>query len=272
MLQRLRSAAAVLRTPPYVTPGHFYSPVTSPADRARALSWDDGAPGVDLREAGQEELARQLRPVLEEPLPGPRYQPRNPMFGPADAAVYRAMLRHLRPARVIEAGSGWSTAVALDELPGLPGLEITCIEPYPQRLESVLRPGDPVTLHRQPAEDFPLRGYRALGPGDILFIDSTHVLKPGGDVAWLYLHVLPRLAPGVIVHVHDIFWPFTYPARWIRERRDWTEAYVLHALLSGSSHFGILLFSSWLWHCRPGLVPQHLQREEPGSVWLRRLP
>jgi Methyltransferase domain len=276
--RRLRAVLAAGARPPYITAGHFYSPLTGPDDIRRALLPPGDAPGVDLREDAQLALAAELLPILEAEPPGPRYRPggRNVMFGPADAAAYRAMLTHVRPARVIEVGSGWSTAVAIDEagsVPELAGLEITCIEPYPAPLLAILREQDDrrVTVLRAAVQDVGLSAYERLGPGDILFIDSSHVAKPGSDVIWLVLHVLPRLAAGVVVHVHDVFWPFTYPAAWLRERRDWTEAYLLHAFLSGNDSWEVVLFSSWLWRCHPEAVPARLAGAEPGSLWLRKV-
>jgi predicted O-methyltransferase YrrM len=271
----VRSVRAVMASPPFVAPGHFYSPLTTGTDRGRALTWSD-APGVDLAEERQLALAEQLRPSLAEPFPGPRYVAANNMYGPADAAVYRAMLTHLRPARVLEVGSGYSTAVALDEAdanPSLSAVRITCIEPYPDRLLRLLRASDRgrLTLLRQPVQDVDIRSYERLGPGDVLFIDSTHVVKAGSDVIWLFLHVLPRLATGVVVHVHDVFWPFEYPAKWLHQGRDWTEAYLLHAFLAGNASWEILFFSSWFWQCWPDLVPQRLASEAPGSIWLRKV-
>lgn len=187
------------------------------------------------------------------------------MFGWADASVYRAMLGWLQPERIIEAGSGYSTMIALDE-----GYPVTCIEPHPDRLLSLVRPGDPVTLLRQLVQDVPLSLYGELAAGDILFIDSSHVVKAGSDVCWLLLRVLPRLAPGAMMHLHDIFWPFEYPAAWLREHRDWTEDYLLNAFLSGNAGWEILWFSSWLWRCHPEVVPEHLRAEDPGSIWLRK--
>ena len=220
-------------------------------------------------------LAEQLRPVLAEPFPGPRYVAGNHMYGPGDAAVYRAMLAHLRPARVMEVGSGYSTALALDEAdasPALSGLDVTCIEPFPERLLGLIKEADRtrLTVLRQPVQDVDPATYQRLGPQDVLFVDSTHVVKAGSDVVWLFLHVLPRLAAGVVVHVHDVFWPFEYPGPWLRQRRDWTEAYLLHAFLAGNADWEILFFSSWIWQCHPELVPPPLAREEPGSIWLRK--
>jgi hypothetical protein len=265
---------AAVNRPPYVKPGHFYSPLTSDADVARALTWST-APGVDIAEAAQVRLATELKDDIALPPGGPRYEAKNRMYGPADGAIYRAMLLRFRPARVIEVGSGHSTVLALDmadEPDGLPELQLTCLEPYPERLLSLLRPTDHqrVSIVRQPVQDVDVTAFQELESGDFLFIDSTHVVKAGSDVAWLFLHVLPHLKPGVIVHIHDLFWPFEYPQQWLRERRDWTEAYLVHAFLSGNAEWEILLFSSWLWQRHPELVPEHLRQEQPGSLWLRR--
>jgi len=268
-----RMARIVMGSPPYAAPGHFYSPLTSRADVSRDRRWAPPA-GVDLREAAQLELCARLRPWLEQPPPGPRYVPGNPMFGPADTAVYRAMLHYLQPGQIIEVGAGHSTAAALDEsaAAGRPGLPITCIEPFPSVLAGLLRPGDRrrVTLLASPAQDVPLDTYRRLAAGDVLFIDSSHVVKAGSDVVWLLLHVLPALAPGVVVHVHDVFWPFEYPAAWRRERRDWTEDYLLHAFLIGNAGWEILFFPSWLWQAHPDQVPARIAADQPDSIWLRK--
>jgi Methyltransferase domain len=266
--------AAIVR-PPFVPPGHYASPLTSPADASRARGWRL-APAIDMGEERQLELARELAPMLEEPFEGPRYatSAENSMFLAPDAAVYRALLRHLRPARVVEIGSGYSTAVALDTADAHhPELELRCVEPYPDRLLGLLGPADRdrVTLDRRPVQDLSVGDLSALGDGDVLFIDSTHVAKAGSDVLWLFLHVLPRLPAGVVVHVHDIFWPFEYPDEWLAEGRDWNEDYLLHAFLLGNRDWEVLFFSSWIWREHPELVPAHLADGDPGSIWLRKV-
>ena len=173
-------------------------------------------------------------------------------------------------------GSGYSTAVALDEADAaasLHGLRLTCIEPFPERLLGLLKESDTdrVTVIRRAVQDVSFDTFGQLQAGDVLFIDSTHVVKAGSDVVWLFLHVLPRLAAGVVVHVHDIFWPFEYPAAWLTERRDWTEAYLLHAFLCGNQNWEVLFFASWFWREHPELVPSALVREDPGSIWLRKV-
>ena len=277
-LRAVRSMRAVVSRPPFVAPGHFYSPMTIPADVERASMWAENTsstlPGVDIAADQQLALAAEISTFLKEQLPGPRYTSDNEQYGPGDGAIYRAMLNHLRPARLIEVGSGFSTAILLDEIDhSLLEINVTCIEPYPQRLLGLLRESDHerLTLHKKPVQDVPRDMYSQLGSGDVLFIDSTHVVKAGSDVNWLMLHILPQLAKGVIVHVHDVFWPFEYPKTWLGEHRDWTEDYLLHAFLIGNTSWEILLFSSWLWRCHPELIPGHLAGQKPGSIWLRRV-
>lgn len=259
---------AVVR-PPWVRSGHFYSPLSSTEDIERALSWPVDVPGVDLREDEQVEMFRKLIPLFDG-APEGRYKPNN-MYGPADAAIYQAIVRSLKPKHVIEVGAGFSTAKLLDTADlFLPDLEITCVEPYPDRLLTILKPGDDVDVIAQPVQDVPIDTFASREASDILFIDSTHIAKAGSDVMWLLLRVLPRLNKGVVVHVHDIFWPFEYLPEWLYEGRNWNENYFLHAFLCHNGAWRIELFSSWLWHLRPELVPSNLRGERPGSIWLRR--
>ncbi|WP_422771248.1 class I SAM-dependent methyltransferase [Plantactinospora sp. WMMC1484] len=272
VVRRARGISAALSTPPYVKPGHFYSPATSPADRSRAVGWRDLTPvGVDLREGEQLRLAAALGPLMRE-LPADRWHDRNGLYGRADAAVLHAMLRHHRPARLVEVGSGYSTAVVLDAADRfLPELRITCVEPHPERLRARLRPGDQVELVQRRVQDVDRSMFGRLGSGDILLIDSTHVAKAGSDVVWLLLHVLPTLNPGVIVHIHDIHWPFEYPERWLREGRDWTEVYLLRAFLTDNAAWQVLFFTSWLWSQHPEVLPAELRELPTGAFWMRRV-
>lgn len=268
-VRTVRGFRECLVRPPYVRPGHFYSPLTTDEDVERAVAWAEDAPGVDLREREQLELAATLIPMFDG-IKHRRYQPDNDMYGPADAFVYHGMLRHVRPQRVIEVGSGHSTAMLLDtaEYLGL-NITLTCIEPHPDRLLTQLIDTDEVEIIRKRVQDVPVDVFGALQAGDILFIDSTHVAKAGSDVLWLFLRVLPRLARGVIVHVHDLFWPFEYPEAWLREHRDWNEDYLLHAFLCHNDTWQIQLFSSWLWKKHNHLIPESVRDAQPGALWMR---
>ncbi len=270
VVRSIRAVRVGLVRPPWVSPGHYYSPISSAEDVDRALSWPAEVPGVDLRADAQTSLMRELD--LSPPA-GPRWSAResNNMYGRADSTIYAALLRRFRPHAVVEVGSGYSTAVLLDIAADSEfETEVTCIEPYPKRLESVLVPADDVTLLRRPVQEVPVSYFKSLRAGDILFIDSTHVAKAGSDVCWLFLRVLPILAPGVLVHIHDIFWPFSYPEKWLREGRDWNESYLLNALLIDTMRWEIVLFPSWLWQNHDDLVPFKLRNEQPGSIWIRR--
>ncbi|MEV0674879.1 class I SAM-dependent methyltransferase [Actinosynnema sp. NPDC050436] len=282
VIKAVRGAWSALGEPLYVPAGHFYSPVPGRHDVARAVGVDRAArslPGIDLREQAQRELAADLAPrwadVPTGRHPDWRYRPDNEMFGFADAALCYSVLAHLRPRRVVEVGSGFSSAIALDAADRhAPGCSFLFVEPYPDRLLGLLDQSDRRwELLRSPVQDVPLDVYDDLGDGDVLFIDSTHVSKAGSDVNHLFFEVLPRLAPGVVVHVHDIFWPFEYPVGWLEEGRGWTENYLLRAFLSYNSAFEVLLFASWLWTAERDFVRTHLPHavdQSPGSIWLRK--
>lgn len=232
--------------------GHFYSPVIDAAElrRREASLWPEAppeVPGVDFRDAEQRALLAACAPyaasfrfprTAEEAGPFEYYE-ENGQFAGLDARMWYALLQLWRPRRVIEVGSGFSSLLAADanrrHLGGR--ARITCIEPYPRPF---LREGVPGIegLVEQPVQDVPLALFEELGEGDVLFIDSSHVVKTGSDVVFLYLQVLPRLRAGVRIHAHDIFLPRDYPKDWVLgEERSWSEQYLLQALLVHSPVF-----------------------------------
>lgn len=272
--QRVTRTARAIRSaiahPPWVAPGHYYSPICSSDDVHRALGWGDDLPGIDVREDRQLELALDLIPLFEG-VPERRYRSGNGMYDRGDASIYQAFIRHFRPSRVVEVGSGFSTAKLLDTADAfVPDLTVTCIEPHPARLFGLLEPGDVIEIIEVPFQEVPIDVLTSLRSGDVLFVDSTHVAKAGSDVLWLFSRVLPRLASGVLVHLHDIAWPFEYPPAWLREGRNWNEAYLLQAFLCHNDAWHIEFFSSWFWQKHLDLVPDLLLGEKPGSIWLRR--
>lgn len=251
---------------------HYYQPMVRP--RQHVVGGHRELPGVDLRWDAQIELLQSLVPHAAEFdawLRGGTFDPGNGFYGRTDAAVLYAMLRTLRPRRVIEVGSGHSTRVAVAALArnAQDGAECQhrCIEPY----ENAWLDGLPVDVLRQRVEDVPLGTFDGLGEGDVVFIDSSHIIRPGGDVVHLLLNVLPTLAPGVVVHVHDVFTPDDYPDDWlIRLRRLWNEQYVLEALLSGGDAYQVELAVSALWKRNPEAL-RAVGAEGAGSAfWFRR--
>jgi Methyltransferase domain len=260
--------------------------LAEPATRERLWPTEPpDRPGIEWRGEQQLELVAELgrQPAMlipEAPTGDPleHYAP-NPSYGYYDSWAMGAMLRHLRPARMIEAGSGWSTLLAArvnrEYLRGT--MELTCFDPFP--LDFIREGGAAVArLVERPIERTPLAEFEALAAGDVLFIDSTHSVKTGGDVVFLFGEVIPRLRPGVVVHVHDIFLPLDYPQPWALEGWSWNEQYLVQAFLAFNSEFQILLATNWLAVNYPGAVvraapaPATPRRRFGASLWFRRLP
>jgi predicted O-methyltransferase YrrM len=266
-------------------PGHFHSPVPDLEEvRAHdAAIFDRPAElaGIDLRADAQLALVEELRRyAADQPFgagttDGLRYHYDNDYFGWGDGLVLFCMLRHLRPARVVEVGSGFSSALMLDTAERFldPAPDLVFIDPNPDRLRGLLRDGDQdrVTLLSRPVQEVDRAVFDRLEPGDMLFIDSSHVTKIGSDVNVLLLEVVPRLRPGVHVHVHDIIWPFEYARKWIYQGRAWNEAYLLRALLVGNPRLRIEFWSSQLAACHKEQVGAALPlwlRDSGTSMWL----
>lgn len=178
-----------------------------------------------------------------------RYRRNNGMFADGDGLLYHSMIRHYQPNHIIEIGSGHSTAMALDTMEFWEcNVKITCIEPYSDRLKSVLKDGDEDRL--EIIEDFvqhvALDEFDVLQKNDILFIDSSHVLKSGGDLVVEFLQILPRLKSGVIIHIHDIVYPFQYYPEWISKGLPYGEAFLLHAFLIDNPNYEILFWEDYI--------------------------
>jgi predicted O-methyltransferase YrrM len=160
-----------------------------------------------------EDLAAELETIGEDRPPQPRWD--QDWFARLDAAAAYAIVRNTRPRRIVEVGSGHSTRfLARAVADGGLRTEITCIDPEPRATIA----GLPVEFLRTPVQSASADVFEALGPGDILFIDSSHQVKPGSDLEFLLERVLPRLASGVRLHFHDIFLPDPYPEMWAWRR------------------------------------------------------
>jgi predicted O-methyltransferase YrrM len=201
------------------------------------------------------------------------------MGGPyphGDGITLRTMMHHYRPQRIVEIGSGYSTACMLDTIDhlGLSALDLTCIEPNPQRLFSILRPQDQgrITFHQQNVQDIPLDVFRALRRNDILFIDSSHVLKTGSDVHYELFYILPNLAPGVLVHFHDCRFPFEYSDRQIFVKNySWNEVYAVRALLMYSTRFKVIFHASLFNELHPEMtaISPAFRHNPGGAIWVQ---
>lgn len=269
-------------------PGHFYSPIPDLGAIAGArnrvfASAAPSLPGIDLNDAGQvalfERLCTHYNPDYfpERPASHRRYHFDNDNFRHGEALILASMLRHLRPKRLIEVGSGYSSCVTLDTRDGLgSALKCTFVEPYPDLLHSLLREGDhaEITIVPKPVQDVETELFMELEANDILFIDSTHVCKTDSDVNHHLFRILPALKSGVYIHFHDIFFPFEYPAEWVFQGRAWNELYAIRAFLQYNNAFAIAFFNSYFAqaHAERFSEGMPLATQSPGSsFWLRKV-
>jgi hypothetical protein len=269
----------------HVTPVHFYQPIPDTGLLPETL-WKRPSKlvGIDTNDAVQLDLLQKHFPKFRD-----EYQrfPTNPtgdpkqfyldnhLFDGADALVAYCMVRHFQPRLIIEVGSGFSSLVLGEAAAKNGSSTLTCIEPFPRQF---LREGFPGlrSLFEKEVQDIDLEFFSQLGSGDVLFIDSSHTVKIGGDVNYLFLEILPRLKQGVIVHVHDIFLPFDYRRDWVMEQfRFWTEQYLLQAFLTFNSEFEVLMANSYLSHYHQAEFKATfptLPSCGGGSFWMRRKP
>src|SRR5262245_34414493 len=270
---------------------HFYSPIPDTRTLPSEL-WDrrSKTPGVDMRLDSQTQLATELGlryrsefaefPFETDGDPQHFYLD-NGMYGCVDAELLHGLIRRERPKRIVEIGSGFTTLIASRALSrnaaeGFPGA-ITSIEPFPRAFLAGLP--HVTEIRRQPVQEVPLSEFEELASGDILFIDSTHVAKVGSDVCYEFLEIIPRLKPGVLVHVHDIFFPEEYPRQWIMENHYfWNEQYVLQAFLAFNTAFEVIWSGRYMHVTNPEVLerafpsyPSRASFNFPGSFWMRRI-
>ncbi len=216
-------------------------------------------------------------PFQSEKREGLRYYFENPAYSYSDAILSHCMIRFLKPKRIIEIGSGFSSCMTLDtnELFFGGSIATTFIEPYPELLMSLVKGVDKSTIRTIPSrlQDVDLGEFEALQANDILFIDSTHVSKINSDVNRIFFDILPRLSSGVHVHFHDIFFPFEYPKDWIYEGRAWNEAYLLRAFLLFNSAFRVVLMNTFMAHFHEPFFQEKMPlclKNTGGSIWIRK--
>jgi len=276
----------------HVVPNHFYQPIPD----ARYLDdrlWETPSAlvGVDIDEQSQIALLSRFSDTYKheyEQFPTSKtsrpheYFVNNGGFESVDGEILYCIIRHFKPKRIIEIGSGNSTYLSAsaiqknkEEDPEYT-CEFTAIEPYPNK---VLQKGFPnlSNLIKEPVQKVPLSVFKGLNENDILFIDSSHVLKTGSDVQYEYNEILPRLNKGVFIHVHDIFLPLEYPEKWIRQHRlFWTEQYLLQAFLSYNSAFKVIWAGHYMHWKHPGLLEKAFgtysrEKIQPGSFWMKKI-
>jgi predicted O-methyltransferase YrrM len=261
---------------------HYYEPLFDVRRLRRPLSQERELPGIDWNEAEQLALlesfthGNELAGVPDQAA-GMEFHWNNASFCSGDAEYLYQLVRARKPSRVIEVGGGHSTlllemAIGRNraERPGTDFRHV-CIEPY--EMPWLERTG--VEIVRRRVEEAGKALFMELEPGDLLFIDSSHVIRPQGDVLFEILELLPSLKPGVIVHFHDIFSPRDYLQRWLAEEvRFWNEQYLLEAFLSCNRDWKVIGALNYLHHRHYERLKTKCIRltpdREPGSIYIQK--
>lgn len=275
----------------HVTLKHFHGPVPDTRELG-AETWarKSSLVGIDLNLPRQRELLRRFAAkyrseydafAIERTADPTRFFLHNGFYQTVDAELLHCMVREHSPRRIVEVGSGNSTliisaALRMNRSDGAPNTHYTIIDPFPGARVTTAVP-EITRIIGEPVERVPLSIFEELGDGDILFIDSSHILRTGGDVWYAFNEILPRLAAGVFVHVHDIFLPNEYPREWVVGRQYfWTEQYLLQAFLTFNREFEVI----WAGRAMHLAYPDELRsaitnyEEEtfwPSSFWIRRI-
>ncbi len=290
-LREFRSDAEMRRERLWAPPGHVYSPITDPNDRylrqtdIRNLNALNDRADLLIDEPAQLRLLEWLGehggrfPFQNGPLADWRYYTGNGHFGHADAALLFSMLIEYKPSRLIEIGCGFSSLLVMDVNDCFLGhsLDASFFDPRPDAILALLRPLDPYReqVHARRSQEIPTEVFAQLGRGDILSLETSHVAKTGSDVCDIVFRILPSLAPGVLVQVHDIYHPFEYPESWVVEdNRSWNEAYFLRAFLQYNGSFRVLFFDSLMTRKYPDRMSAAfpgLEDTPASSLWLEKI-
>ena len=242
-------------------PGHFYSPINNyefVKNRKDDIWKTELIKDIKLNDTDQLDLLKSFTkyhhelPFKSNKQSNLRYYFENDYFEHADGTILYSMIRTMKPKRIIEIGSGFSSALMMDvnNLFFENKIKLTFIEPYPERLYSLMKDKDTIKneILTEIVQDVNLEKFKELEPNDILFIDSSHVVKAGNDVQHILFEILPILKSGVYIHFHDVFYPFQYPKKWILDNRwNWNEDYFLRAFLMYNNQFEIVLFPTYLY-------------------------
>lgn len=274
----------------HITPIHYYEPIPYTRELKDGL-WDilSELPGIDMNEQRQVELLSvfsskysneyNLLPLEKTPR-NYEYYVNNKSFGSVDGEILYGMIRHFKPQKIYEIGSGYSTmlsaqALLENEEENRHKTELIAIDPFPNNVIKKSFSGLS-KLEIRKVQDVDLAVFKTLNENDILLIDSSHVLKTGSDVQYEYLELLPRLNNGVIIHCHDIFLPAEYLRKWVmKDNYFWTEQYLLQAFLAFNNTFQVLWAASYMHLKHSDLLQKafnsYSEKEWPSSFWLKKV-
>lgn len=273
-------------------PGHFYSPIVNTEEVKEERDRIFGSQEIKdlyLNEDEQWNLLGKFKEFYsdlkfnETKTNGLQYYYENETYSYSDAIFLYSMIRNFSPGKIIEVGSGFSSAVMTDtnRLYFDSKIEIVHVEPYPYHLRQAY--GDDyvkLNLIEKKVQHVSLDVFQSLKVNDILFIDSTHVSKTGSDLNYIIFNVLPSLQPGVFIHFHDVFYPFEYPEASVMDQKfhkngfGWNEIYMLRAFLMNNNDYKIVAFNTLLEEKDEGWFAENMPlclKNKGGSIWLKKI-
>lgn len=264
---------------------HYYEPFFNPGHLRMSLRQDRTLPGINLNDKEQLEILEkfnfneELKKIPVEKTNNLEFYYDNPSIGFGDAEYLYNIIRLFKPKKIIEIGSGYSTLMAINAIRQNKKeeqnyfCEHTCIEPYEMDwLEKV-----EAKVIRKKVEHIDKQIFCDLEANDILFVDSSHIIRPQGDVLFEYLEILPILKRGVLVHIHDIFTPKDYLDEWVLEdMKLWNEQYLVEAFMTFNNEYRIIGALNYLKHhyfkdlsAKCPILANEID-EEPCSFWIIR--
>lgn len=266
-------------------PGHFYSPIVDVEEvkKDEKRIWNEitekELKDINLNIDNQKSFLKSIEeyysliPFEDTKTENLRYYFNNEYFSYTDAILLFGLMNHVKPKKIIEVGSGYSSALMLDVNAMFfdNTIELNFIEPYPDRLNSLLTgTQNNCNVLQNKVQEIDVDFFKQLQAGDILFIDSSHISKSGSDLNYLLFKVLPILQDGVYIHFHDIFYPFEYPKEWVYGGRNWNENYLIRAFLMNNEKYTICLFSHYLHLHFPDLFEKMplTKKNFGGGLWL----
>jgi predicted O-methyltransferase YrrM len=274
-------------------PGSYYSPIPNLEEirkRKDVIFRKEGVDlkGIEINKAEQFSLLENFKnyynnipyDFINASPSDTRYQVKGAWYRNSDVVMLYSMMRHFKPKRIIEVGSGYSSAVMLDINDMFLHSQTTMsfIDPHPERLFGLMNENDKKQHHvlSKIVQEVDIEVFKSLEANDILFIDSSHVSKVGSDLNHLLFEILPVLKPGVLIHFHDIYYPFEMPEHWVLEWRwCWNENYLLRAFLTGNKNYKIINFNSYLhseyqdWFSK-NMPACLIDIENTGCIWLTK--
>ncbi len=270
--------------------GHYYSPIHNLEDlncyeevvEKSRKEFMKGIPGFsDIKMADQFNKIKKYFKDFDYPIEEDgksRFYIKNCSYPITDALVLFGMIREIKPKRIIEIGSGFTSALMMDvnERFFKHKIKMTFIEPFPELLLSRMNDDDKKKYKVIPkkVQDVVVEVFKELEDGDILFIDSTHVSKFNSDVNYELFNILPKIKSGVTIHFHDVFDGFEYPLQWLRDGWAWNEDYLLRAFLNGNSNYKILMMNDYMTRRYSDLLLKSFpsfRNDTGGGLWIKKI-